>query len=146
MKCSGEQPCHACIKHNWECIFGHTGRRRYSEACVLGHFAALANTNRYFRQVKQLLDKIRNYEERLASQSDGESNIRNTRVHSACNSAGPSLSSPSAPDTIPSRPLRQREHATPGNPTSPGNHVPDDQPSEVLSYDDSVVGISPGKY
>jgi hypothetical protein len=81
VKCSGEQPCRACIKHNWECIFGHTGRRRYSEACVPGPFSVLANTDRYSSQVKQLLDKIRTYEERLASQPEGEPDPRNTDNH-----------------------------------------------------------------
>ncbi|KAJ5623566.1 hypothetical protein N7490_012171 [Penicillium lividum] len=35
VKCTGERPCRACIKHNLECVFGTTGRRKYSEACVL---------------------------------------------------------------------------------------------------------------
>ncbi|KAE8148490.1 hypothetical protein BDV25DRAFT_158169 [Aspergillus avenaceus] len=50
VKCSGEQPCRGCIRHNWECVFGHTGRRRYTEAHVQG-----------------LLDKIREYEEQLSA-------------------------------------------------------------------------------
>ncbi|KAJ5316717.1 hypothetical protein N7508_001225 [Penicillium antarcticum] len=53
--CSGEKPCRACIKHNWECTFGHSGRRRYSEA-----------------QVKHLLDRIQVYEEQLQSQTTGD--------------------------------------------------------------------------
>ncbi|KAJ6070067.1 hypothetical protein N7499_011954 [Penicillium canescens] len=56
VKCSGDKPCRACVKHNWECTFGHSGRRRFSEA-----------------QVKHLLDKIRAYEEQLSSQSIGDS-------------------------------------------------------------------------
>ncbi|OQD83581.1 hypothetical protein PENANT_c016G01491 [Penicillium antarcticum] len=55
VKCSGEKPCRACIKHNWECTFGHSGRRRYSEA-----------------QVKHLLDRIQVYEEQLQSQTTGD--------------------------------------------------------------------------
>ncbi|OQE29255.1 hypothetical protein PENFLA_c004G04429 [Penicillium flavigenum] len=54
VKCSGDKPCRACIKHNWECTFGHSGRRRVSEA-----------------QVKHLLEKVRTYEEQLSSQSVG---------------------------------------------------------------------------
>lgn len=54
VKCTGEKPCRACVKHNLQCIFGTTGRRKYSEA-----------------EVKQLLDKIRIYEERLASGAEG---------------------------------------------------------------------------
>ncbi|KZF23872.1 hypothetical protein L228DRAFT_125479 [Xylona heveae TC161] len=34
VKCSGEQPCRSCSRHNWECTFGHVGRKRYSEAYV----------------------------------------------------------------------------------------------------------------
>ncbi|CAI7657728.1 unnamed protein product [Penicillium glandicola] len=54
VKCSGDKPCRACVKHNWECTFGHSGRRRFSEA-----------------QVKHLLEKIRTYEGQLSSQSVG---------------------------------------------------------------------------
>ncbi|KAJ5164184.1 uncharacterized protein N7500_006014 [Penicillium coprophilum] len=54
VKCSGEKPCRACIKHHWECTFGHSGRRRFSEA-----------------QVKHLLEKIQVYEEQLSSKSVG---------------------------------------------------------------------------
>ncbi|KAJ5087326.1 hypothetical protein N7456_010942 [Penicillium angulare] len=53
VKCSGEQPCSGCIKHNWECAYAHTGRKRYSEA-----------------QVKRLLEKIQNYEVQLGVQSE----------------------------------------------------------------------------
>ncbi|KAJ5773311.1 hypothetical protein N7457_008207 [Penicillium paradoxum] len=52
VKCSGEKPCRACVKHDWECTFGHSGRRRFSEA-----------------QVKHLLEKIRVYEEQLGPQA-----------------------------------------------------------------------------
>lgn len=110
------------------------------------HFVSLSNTKHYFRQVKQLLDKIRNYEERLASQSDGESNTSKTAIHSIQNSAGPSFPSVSAPDSIPSRLLQQAEPATPGDTTALDSHVSNDQPSDALPYDDSVDGISPGKY
>ncbi|KAJ5943488.1 hypothetical protein N7516_003656 [Penicillium verrucosum] len=54
VKCSGDKPCRACVKHNWECTFGHSGRRRFSEA-----------------QVKHLLEKVRTYEEQLGSQPVG---------------------------------------------------------------------------
>ncbi|KAF4761004.1 hypothetical protein N7455_001466 [Penicillium solitum] len=54
VKCSGDKPCRACVKHNWECTFDHSGRRRFSEA-----------------QVKHLLEKVRTYEEQLGSQSVG---------------------------------------------------------------------------
>ena len=43
MKCSGDKPCRACTKHNWECTFGHSGRRRFSEASVNAPLASRAN-------------------------------------------------------------------------------------------------------
>ncbi|KAI9925483.1 hypothetical protein MW887_005864 [Aspergillus wentii] len=49
VKCSGSQPCRSCTRHNWECVFGGSGRSRYSETHVRG-----------------LLDRIRVYEERIA--------------------------------------------------------------------------------
>ncbi|KAE8331808.1 hypothetical protein BDV39DRAFT_200953 [Aspergillus sergii] len=52
VKCSGDQPCRSCVRHNWECVPGHAGRRRYTEA-----------------HVKNLLDKIRLYEEQLSALS-----------------------------------------------------------------------------
>ncbi|KAE8159436.1 hypothetical protein BDV40DRAFT_273418 [Aspergillus tamarii] len=52
VKCSGDQPCRSCVRHNWECVPGHAGRRRYTEA-----------------HVKNLLDKIRLYEEQLSTLS-----------------------------------------------------------------------------
>ncbi|KAL3252956.1 hypothetical protein ABHI18_009814 [Aspergillus niger] len=112
VKCSGEQPCHGCIKRNWECIYSHTGRMRYSQA-----------------QVKKLLDTIRDYEERLATRGGGDI-------------TGP-LPSSSAPDPDPSRSLGQPEPTSPNNSTTLGNHIPEERPSEVLPYDESVDGISP---
>ncbi|KAE8374877.1 FAD-linked oxidoreductase-like protein [Aspergillus bertholletiae] len=50
VKCSGDQPCRSCVRHNWECVPGHAGRRRYTEA-----------------HVQNLLDKIRLYEEQLSA-------------------------------------------------------------------------------
>ncbi|KAJ5797368.1 uncharacterized protein N7503_006664 [Penicillium pulvis] len=112
VKCTGEKPCRACVKHNLQCIFGTTGRRKYSEA-----------------EVKQLLEKIQIYEERLASVAEG-----------------PSLSSPRAPDPILSGSSRQHDAVMPGNPATPGNYLQRGQPPEALLYDESVDGISPGKY
>ncbi|KAE8411759.1 hypothetical protein BDV36DRAFT_288448 [Aspergillus pseudocaelatus] len=54
VKCSGDQPCRSCVRHNWECVPGHAGRRRYTEA-----------------HVKNLLDKIQLYEEQLSTLSQG---------------------------------------------------------------------------
>ncbi|BCR91509.1 Zn(II)2Cys6 transcription factor domain-containing protein [Aspergillus chevalieri] len=54
VKCSGEQPCDACVKHGWECAFGRTGRRRYSEA-----------------HVQRLLERIQSYEERYGTDCNG---------------------------------------------------------------------------
>ncbi|KAJ5549541.1 hypothetical protein N7513_006775 [Penicillium frequentans] len=108
VKCTGEKPCRACVKHNLQCIFGTTGRRKYSEA-----------------EVKQLLEKIRIYEERLASVAED-----------------PSLS-PRAPDPIPSGSSRQHDAVTPGNPATPGNYLQRGQPPEALLYNESVDGISP---
>ncbi|KAJ5110131.1 hypothetical protein N7532_002776 [Penicillium argentinense] len=58
VKCSGDQPCRACLKHKWDCNFGHSGRKRFSEA-----------------QVQNLLEKIRVYEERLADKPPGTSSL-----------------------------------------------------------------------
>lgn len=55
------------------------------------------------------------------------------------------MSSPSAPDAIPSRSLPQAESATLGNPTTSGSYVQDDQPLELLPYDGADDGVSPGK-
>ncbi|CAG8166481.1 unnamed protein product [Penicillium salamii] len=80
VKCSGDKPCRACIKHNWECTFGHSGRRRYSEA-----------------QVKHLLDKIRIYEEQSNPQvSGGSSTVLNSPAAEFETPASPSSTRPSA--------------------------------------------------
>ncbi|GKZ24630.1 hypothetical protein AbraCBS73388_011618 [Aspergillus brasiliensis] len=113
VKCSGGQPCHACIKRNWECIYSHTGRVRYSQA-----------------HVNRLLDRIRDYEEQLASKCGNDI-------------TGPPPSSSTPPDPNPSRSLGQPEPTSPTNSTSPNNHVSEDPPSDVLPYAESVDGISP---
>lgn len=66
--------------------------------------------------------------------------------HNAHNILGPSLSSPRAPDPIPSGPSRRHDSVTPGNPATPGNYLQINQPAEALPYDDSVDGTSPGKF
>ncbi|KAI2896886.1 transcriptional regulator family: Fungal Specific TF [Aspergillus niger] len=82
-----------------------------------------------FKQVQQLLDTIRDYEERLATR--GGDDI-----------TGP-LPSSGAADPNPSRPLGQPEPTSPDNSITLGNHIPEDHPSEGLPYDESVDGISP---
>lgn len=64
----------------------------------------------------------------------------------AYNLQGLSLLSPRAPDPIPNGSSQQHDPVTPGNPATPGNYLQRDQPPEALLYDESVDGISPGKY
>ncbi|KAJ5651728.1 hypothetical protein N7507_009154 [Penicillium longicatenatum] len=126
VKCTGEKPCRSCVKHNLECRFGTTSRKKYTEA-----------------EVKQLLDKIRIYEERLASGSEGQANAFAIIKPSAKDHIGPSLAPPAAPDPTPSGSLRQHNSVIPGNPVTPDNYSQRDQPPEALLYDDGADGISP---
>ncbi|KAB8231916.1 Zn(II)2Cys6 transcription factor [Aspergillus alliaceus] len=79
VKCSGDQPCRSCARHNWECVFGHVGRKRYTEA-----------------HVKNLLDKIRLYEEQISALSQGP-----TGPQAPSSISGTSFHNGSAAEVIP---------------------------------------------
>ncbi|KAH8433109.1 Zn(II)2Cys6 transcription factor [Aspergillus melleus] len=115
VKCSGEQPCRTCIRHNWECTFGTWGRRRYSEA-----------------HVQSLLDKIRSYEEQLVAYSDIDP-ISKQQVGYSPGGRGSSVQHPVFIAPAPQQ----------GGPATPSAHELQEPLSEGVSYPGDGDGISP---
>ncbi|KAK1144529.1 hypothetical protein N8T08_005402 [Aspergillus melleus] len=115
VKCSGEQPCRTCIRHNLECTFGSWGRRRYSEA-----------------HVQSLLDNIRSYEEQLVAHSDSDP-ISKQQARYSPGGRGLSVQHP-----VFIAPAPQQD-----GPATPSAHGLQEPLSEGVSYPGDDDGISP---
>lgn len=88
MKCSGSQPCEACIRGGIECTFGTRVRRGYSETLVVYHPLPQLCGSCTFRYVNSLLDTIKQHEQQETPQPTVDEDVTNQVSETQLNSRG----------------------------------------------------------